>query len=150
VRTIWPALLLLLVACDLHLPWRDPDAWQDDLNELAVATFVTERSERGLPVGRLEFRAGNIYSTEPVAGPGGQWVWQVRYPRVDGIRVPVSARDRLAGIEVAVDVVMRFEQRYCALGDGPSGRLHCQAWVGTSCCNLVWKRSRGGWLAARP
>jgi hypothetical protein len=150
VRVIAPALLMLLVACDLHLPWRDPEGWQDDLNELAVATFVTARSEPGLPTGPLEFRAGGIYSTVPSAGLGGSWVWQVRYPRVDATRLPSGARDRLAGVELTVDAVVRFDQRYCALGDGPSGRLHCQAWLPTSCCNLIWKRSRGSWLAARP
>jgi hypothetical protein len=150
VRVLWLAVLLLLVACDLHLPWQDADPWLDDLNELAVATFVTERSERGLPAGRLEFRAGSIYSTEPTAGLGGLWVWQVRYPRIDAIRLPLAAADQLAGVQLSVDAVMRFEQRYCTLPEGAAGRLRCGAWQGTTCCNLVWKRSRSGWLAAQP
>lgn len=150
MRVIWLLLPLLLVGCELRAPWQDADTWLDDLNELAVATFVTERSDGGLPAGRLEFRAGSIYSSEPTAGPGGSWVWQVRYPRVDAIRLPLTARDRLAGIELSADAVMRFEQRYCTLAEGASGQLRCQAWQNSSCCNLVWKRSRGGWQAARP
>jgi len=150
VRLSWLALVLLLVACDLRLPWQDADPWLDELNELAVAAFVTQRSESGLPSGVLEYRAGSIYSSEPIAGPGGLWVWQVRYPRVDAIRVPLTARDRLAGIEITADAVVRFEQRYCTLAEGATGPLRCQAWQGSSCCNLLWKRSRGGWLASRP
>ena len=150
MRFIWPALLLLLLACEVHLPGQDSDPWLDELNELAVATFITGRSERGLPAGRLEFRAGSIYSSEPTTGPGGLWVWQVRYPRVDAVRVPLTARDRLAGIELSVDAVVRFEQRYCTLAADANGPLRCQAWQSTSCCNLLWKRSRGGWLASRP
>jgi hypothetical protein len=150
VRFVWPVLLVLLVACDVRLPWQDADPWLDDLNELAVAMFVTGRSESGLPAGRLEFRAGSIYSTEPVPGPGGLWVWQVRYPRVDAIRLPATAADRLAGIEVRADAVVRFEQRYCTLAEGANGPLRCQAWQSASCCNLVWRRSRGGWLAGSP
>jgi hypothetical protein len=150
VRIIWPVLVLLLVACDLRLPWQDADAWLDDLNELAVAAFITDRSENGLPAGRLEFRAGSTYSGEPMAGFGGRWVWQMRYPRVDAIRVPLTVRDRLAGIDLSADAVMRFEQRYCTLPDADGGRLRCQAWQSASCCNLVWKRSRGGWQAIQP
>jgi hypothetical protein len=149
VRFIWPALLLL-VACNLRLPWQEPDGWRDELNELAVATFVTGRLESGLPAGPLEFRAGSIYSSQPTTGPGGLWVWQVRYPRIDAIRVPLTARDRLAGIELSVDALVRFEHRYCTLPAGADGPLRCQVWQSGSCCNLAWKRSRGGWLASRP
>jgi hypothetical protein len=150
VRFIGTILLLLVVACDARLPWQDADPWLEELNELAVATFVTSRSESGLPAGRLEFRAGSIYSTDALTGPGGQWVWQVRYPRVDAVRLPLTAADRRAGIEVRADALVRFEQRYCTLSDGANGPLRCQAWQSISCCNLVWKRSRGGWLASAP
>ena len=151
MRPIWWLLpLLLLVACDLRAPWQDNEFWADELNELAIATFVTDRSERGLPPGRLEYRAGSIYSTEPEPGPGGLWVWQVHYPRLDAVRVPVTARDRLAGVDLSVDGMLRFEQRYCTLPAGPQERLRCQAWQPTICCNLLWKRTRGAWLASPP
>lgn len=150
MRMIWSALLLLIIACDARVPWVDADPWQEDLNEQAVAAFITERSEPALPNSRLEWRAGSIYSTEPTPGPGGMWDWQVRYPRADAVRVPVNARDRLAGIELAVDVVVRFEHRYCVAEDRPAGGMRCQAWVAGACCNMVWRRARGGWQAAKP
>ncbi|HLH26498.1 MAG TPA: hypothetical protein VK066_28590 [Chloroflexota bacterium] len=150
MRVVWLLLALLLTACSVRGPWQDGDPWLDDLNEMAVAAFITERSESGLPPGRLEFRAGSIYSTEPTAGPGGEWVWQVRYPRADAIRLPLTARDRLAGVEISADTVIRFEQRYCTLAEGAKGGVRCEAWRSATCCNLVWKRSRGGWLASQP
>ncbi|HEY7066620.1 MAG TPA: hypothetical protein VII06_34425 [Chloroflexota bacterium] len=150
MRVLWLALPLLLFACDVRLPVAGGDAWLEELNEQAVAQFVIERADARLPQGRLYFRAGSIYSTEPVAGPGGQWVWEVRYPRVDAVRVPVPARDRLAGIDLGVDAAVRFEQRYCARADAPDGGLRCGAWQATACCNLLWQRSRGAWRASRP
>src|SRR5581483_11449974 len=98
VRRLWPLWMALALACG---PGGGPGTERTlaDLQESAVAAFVTARSERNLPTGPLEYRAGSIYSAAPAETADGLRVWQVRKPGADIIVLPLDARDKLAGIE---------------------------------------------------
>jgi len=158
VRASWSRLLALpialllglLLACDLRSGEVDWERTVAEVNESAVAMFVQERSERGLPTGPLQYRAGGLYSTDPISGPDGWQVWQVRTARADVIKLPLNAHDRLDRVEFKADVLVRYEERYCRLATDPDGPLACQSWQETTCCNRIWKRSRGAWVAERP
>lgn len=142
--------LLALMACDLPLPGQEVERVRDELNETAVAAFVSGPRDRALPPGPLAFRAGSIYSAEPQDGPEGPWVWQVRLARAEIVNLPLTSRDRFVGVELSADVLVRFEQRYCGppAAGGPPQR--CEPWHEAACCNTIWKRNRGEWAAAAP
>jgi hypothetical protein len=150
VRGPWWLLLALLLACGLRSGEVDWERTVADLNESAVAMFVQERSERGLPAVPLEYRAGGLYSTDALPGAEGRQVWQVREARADVIKLPLNAQDRLDRVEFKADVLVRYEERYCRLAADPGAPLECQSWQESTCCNRIWKRSRGAWVAERP
>lgn len=148
MRRLWPLWMALALACG---PGGGPGTERTlaDLQESAVAAFVTARSERNLPTGPLEYRAGSIYSAAPAETADGLRVWQVRKPGADIIVLPLDARDKLAGIELKADVLVRFEERYCELAEG-GATSRCQSWQEGTCCNRVWKRRRGEWVVEPP
>jgi hypothetical protein len=146
---VW-SLGLVLLACDLHLPGQDGDRLRAELNETAVAAFVAGPRDRMLPNGSLLFRAGGIYSSEAHPGPETPWVWQIRHARAEILSIPLTARDRFEGVELSADVLMRFEERYCTLAPIGRGPQRCEPWQDTACCNAVWKRTRGAWVALAP
>ena len=146
MRKGWWLLALLLLACDLPYPGSDWDRALGGLNESALALFALGRSDRGVPSGPLKYQAGAIYSTEPAVGADSPEVWQVRHPRADAIQLPLTARDRLERVDLKADVLVSYEHRYCRLPAGPGTPARCQAWQPASCCNQIWKRSRGEWV----
>ncbi len=148
MRRLWPLCILLVLACG---PGGGPDADRAlaDLQDSAIAAFVTTRAERDLPEGPLQYRAGAIYSAAPAETANGLRVWQVRRPSADVIVLPLDARDKLAGIELKADVLVRYEERYCELADD-AAPSRCQSWQEGTCCNRVWKRKRGEWLVEAP
>jgi hypothetical protein len=146
---IWGLCTMLALACGLRLG-GDGERALADLQDSAVAAFVTARVERNLPSGPLEYRAGGIYSAPPTETPDGWRVWQVRHARADVIALPLEARDRLAGVELKADILVRYEDRTCELAGESGGFTRCQPWQEASCCNQVWKRKRGEWLVELP
>ena len=150
MRVGWGLVALVLVACGLREAGVDHERTLADLQESAVAAFVTARAERGLPAGPLEYRAGEIYGAAPQEESGGLVLWQVRRPRADAVQLPLHAQDRRAGIELKADVLVRYEDRHCRLPGASDEVLRCEPWQEASCCNQIWKRSRGGWVAERP
>ena len=149
MRRLWQSCVLLVLACGLG-SGPDTERALADLQESAVAAFVTARSERNLPTGPLEYRAGAIYSAAPSETASGLRVWQVRNARADVIVLPLDARDKLAGFELKADVLVRYEERYCELAEGSAAPTRCQSWQESTCCNRVWKRRRGEWLVEAP
>ncbi len=141
---------LVELGCTLQGGSVETDRLRADLAETAVAAFVAVPPGGAFPGRPLAFQAGGIYSAAPEAGPEGTWQWQVRYPRADILLLPLTARDRAAGVTFAADVVVLFEQRYCSWPATADQGVRCEPWQEASCCNLVWKWTPRGWRAEAP
>jgi hypothetical protein len=146
MRPLWILATLPLLACSLR-PGVDERTYAD-LQDSAVAAFVTARAEPDLPSEPLAYRAGGIYSAAPRESAGGARVWQVRNPRADIIVLPLEARDRLAGVSWKADVLLRYEDRTCEIAGSAEAASWCQPWQDATCCNQIWKRRRGEWLVS--
>lgn len=149
VRVLCGLVALLLVGCGGRGDERDVDRWLAELGESAVTAFLQGRDDPSVPAGALSAQTLALFSGDVQDVPGGQEVWQVRHPRADAVALPLLQRDRAAAIEYKADVVIQFEQRYCAVA--PSGELQrCEPWQVARCCDQVWKLSRGAWRVERP
>jgi hypothetical protein len=144
------ALAVALVACDLQLPGAEPDRFGSELAETATVRFVAGRAAPGVPEAPLTYQAGGVYAAPPEPGPNGPWTWHVRYPRAEATALPLTARDRADGVEFRGDVLMRFEQRYCSASAAAGRETRCESWHEATCCNAIWRWTRGAWVATPP
>jgi hypothetical protein len=107
------------------------------MQESAIAMFIGAPPS-GLGPLPFHYRGASIYASTAEVDSGGERVWEVRTPRADLIVLPLTTVERMSGVEIRADVLIRYEHRSCEQPLLEPATWRCQGWQETTCCNRIW------------